>query len=59
MRRWPAWLQAVLLGSAVLIAGGLGLLAMSGQLDAIGSGANWQLTILHTSDVKGYLDACG
>jgi 2',3'-cyclic-nucleotide 2'-phosphodiesterase (5'-nucleotidase family) len=59
MVRFPAWLQAGLLGLAVLLAGAVGVLAMSGQLQLSSLQGTWKLTVLHTNDVSGYIDPCG
>ena len=59
MGRFPAWLQAGLLGLAILLIGAIGALAMSGQLRLSSLQPTWKLTVLHTNDVHGYVDPCG
>ena len=59
MGRFPAWLQAGLLGLAILLIGTIGVLAMSGQLRLSSLQPTWELTVLHTNDVHGYVDPCG
>jgi len=59
MGRLPAWLQAGLLGLGVLLVGAVGVLAMNGQLHLSALQPTWRLTVLHTSDVLGYIKACG
>jgi hypothetical protein len=59
MGRFPAWLQAGLLGLAVLLVGAVGVLAMNGQLRLSALQPTWRLTVLHTSDVLGYVEPCG
>lgn len=58
MGRFPAWLQAALLGLAILLIGAIGLLAMNGQLRLSSSPSTWELTVLHTNDVRGYVKPC-
>jgi len=59
MGRFPTWLQAVLLGLAILLIGAIGALAMNGQLRLSSLQPTWELTVLHTNDVIGYTDPCG
>jgi hypothetical protein len=48
-----------MLGMAILVAGAIGVLAMNGQLRLSALQPNWRLTVLHTSDVLGYIEPCG
>lgn len=59
MERFPAWLQAGLLGLAILLIGTIGVLALNGQLRLSSLQPTWELTILHTNDVLGYTAPCG
>jgi len=59
MRRIPAWLQAGLFGLMILLIGTISVLALNGQLDLNRLQPTWQLTVLHTNDVFGYIDPCG
>ena len=58
MGRFPGWLQAVLLGLMILLIGGVGALALNGQLSLNNSQSTWKLTVLHTNDVWGYIEPC-
>ena len=59
MGRIPMWLQAGLLGLAILLIGAVGVLAVNGQLPLGRLLPTWKLTVLHTNDVLGYIDPCG
>ena len=59
MGRFPAWLQAALLGLLILLMGAIGVLAMNGQLRLSSPQPTWELTVLHTNDVVGYVEPCG
>ncbi len=59
MGRVPVWLQAGLLGLAILLMGTIGVLALNGQLRLSTLQPTWKLTVLHTNDVIGYVEPCG
>ena len=59
MRRVPGLLQAGLIGLGTLLAGAIGVLAMNGQLQLSRFRPTWDLTVVHTNDVFGYVDPCG
>jgi len=59
MGRFSVWLQAGLLGLAILLIGAMGVLALNGQLRLSSLQPTWKLTVLHTNDVRGYVEPCG
>jgi hypothetical protein len=59
MRRLLGYLQAGVIGLGVLLVGVVGVLAMNGQLQLSRFQATWDLTVVHTNDVFGYIDPCG
>ena len=58
MRRFSAWLQTGLVGLAILLIGAVGVAAINGQLRPGNSQSPWELTVLHTNDVRGSVEPC-